>query len=108
MQHWRVRKRLTQYILPKEGEARAWACNDLFLIIWDQDIIKTIRINCVLKSNDTKYLENVFFRIFYPMLHLPRGYVTVPGRRNETLPVLIISKLFMRVVKAHARWRWRA
>jgi len=27
---------------------------------------------------------------------------------NETLPVLIISKLLMRVVKAHARWRWRA
>ncbi|SEE57273.1 hypothetical protein SAMN04489800_1282 [Pseudomonas deceptionensis] len=32
----------------------------------------------------------------------------MPGRRNETLPVLIISKLFMRVVKAHGRWRWRA
>ncbi|AGE27698.1 hypothetical protein A986_06801 [Pseudomonas fluorescens BRIP34879] len=27
---------------------------------------------------------------------------------NETLPVLIISKLLMRVIKAHARWRWRA
>ncbi|ETK19411.1 hypothetical protein H097_07080 [Pseudomonas sp. FH4] len=29
-------------------------------------------------------------------------------RMNETLPVLIISKLLMHVVKAHARWRWRA
>jgi len=27
---------------------------------------------------------------------------------NETFPVLIVSKLLMRVVKAHARWRWRA
>ncbi|AIL59694.1 Transposase [Pseudomonas wadenswilerensis] len=27
---------------------------------------------------------------------------------NETYPVLIVSKLLMRVIKAHARWRWRA
>ncbi|MCP1513142.1 hypothetical protein OKW09_004289 [Pseudomonas rhodesiae] len=42
------------------------------------------------------------------ILHRCRGYVTVPERMDETLPVLIISKLLMRVVKAHARWRWRA
>jgi len=27
---------------------------------------------------------------------------------NETSPVLIISKLLDQVIKAHARWRWRA
>ncbi|AGZ37401.1 Transposase [Pseudomonas putida] len=27
---------------------------------------------------------------------------------SETYPVLIVSKLLMRVIKAHARWRWRA
>ncbi|TKK36306.1 hypothetical protein PspCFBP13528_03365 [Pseudomonas sp. CFBP13528] len=47
-------------------------------------------------------------RICGAILHRWRGYVTVPGRMNETLPVLIISRLLMRVVKAHARWRWRA
>lgn len=38
---------------------------------------------------------------------IPR-YATVPKRTNETLPVTIVSKLLMRVIKAHARWRWRA
>ncbi|EMR44670.1 hypothetical protein C206_04017 [Pseudomonas putida TRO1] len=32
----------------------------------------------------------------------------MPGRMSETYPVLIVSKLLMRVIKAHARWRWRA
>jgi len=27
---------------------------------------------------------------------------------NETFPVLITSKLLDQVIKAHARWRWRA
>jgi len=27
---------------------------------------------------------------------------------NETFPVLIVSKLLDQVIKAHARWRWRA
>jgi len=36
------------------------------------------------------------------------SWANVPKRKNETPPVLIVSKLLMRVIKAHARWRWRA
>ncbi|SDS53907.1 hypothetical protein SAMN04490191_1677 [Pseudomonas lini] len=32
----------------------------------------------------------------------------MPRRINETFPVLIVSKLLDQVIKAHARWRWRA
>ncbi|RRV04751.1 hypothetical protein EGJ27_19915 [Pseudomonas sp. v388] len=42
------------------------------------------------------------------ILRAPLRYATVPKRMNETLPVTIVSKLLMRVIKAHARWRWRA
>jgi hypothetical protein len=42
------------------------------------------------------------------ILHRQPSWANVPERRNETSPVLIVSKLLMRVIKAHARWRWRA
>ncbi|SDG70081.1 hypothetical protein SAMN04490204_5321 [Pseudomonas thivervalensis] len=32
----------------------------------------------------------------------------MPGRMNETSPVSIVSKLLDQMIKAHARWRWRA
>ena len=37
-----------------------------------------------------------------------RRYATVRQRMNETFPVSIVSSFLMRVIKAHARWRWRA
>src|ERR1700712_9783 len=42
------------------------------------------------------------------ILHGMPRYATVRQRMKETFPVSIVSKLLMRVIKAHARWRWRA
>lgn len=42
------------------------------------------------------------------ILHRLIRYANVPKRTDETPSVTIVSKLLMRVIKAHARWRWRA
>jgi hypothetical protein len=42
------------------------------------------------------------------ILRLMRRYATVRQRMNETFPVSIVSSFLMRVIKGHARWRWRA
>ncbi|GBH07179.1 Phosphoglycolate phosphatase [Pseudomonas syringae pv. actinidiae] len=42
------------------------------------------------------------------ILHRSIRYANVPKRTNETPSVTTVSKLLMRVIKAHARWRWRA
>ncbi|PYD20925.1 hypothetical protein DND36_21525 [Pseudomonas savastanoi pv. glycinea] len=42
------------------------------------------------------------------ILHRSVRYANVPKRTDETPSVTTVSKLLMRVIKAHARWRWRA
>ncbi|TRN87482.1 hypothetical protein DT385_05060 [Pseudomonas syringae] len=42
------------------------------------------------------------------ILHRPIRYANVLKRTDETPSVTTVSKLLMRVIKAHARWRWRA